>query len=75
MKINISRNILLKNGRIRLGVLGEAKQIIANIASKCRDSMLYMSPEMHKKYVERTIEINEKTDVWYLNIFFIFIID
>ena len=57
-------NVFLKKGCIKLGDLGEAKQIIGTTANTYTGTQPYMSPEMHKKYFERAVLINEKTDVW-----------
>ena len=57
-------NVFLKKGCIKLGDLGEAKQISGTTANTYTGTQPYMSPEMHKKYFERAVLINEKTDVW-----------
>jgi serine/threonine protein kinase len=58
------RNIFLKNNKIKLGDLGEAKIISEEETMTVRGSQPYMSPEMHKKYGDRSVVITFKTDVW-----------
>ena len=54
----------MKNNKIKLGDLGEAKIITEEETMTVRGSQPYMSPEMHKKYNDRSVVITFKTDVW-----------
>jgi serine/threonine protein kinase len=59
------RNILLKNGHVKIGDLGAAIIIEEeNNAKTQRGSPAYMSPEMIKIFIENE-RITSKTDIWY----------
>jgi len=54
---------LFKNGHIKLGNLGEPRNIKELVVGAQNSIWAYMSPEMLTKNND---EINEKTDIWYL---------
>ena len=56
---------MFKNGNIKVGNLGEPKNIKELVTGAQNSIWAYMSPEMLSK---KNHEINEKTDIWYQKI-------
>ena len=62
----------MKNNQIKLGDLGEAKNIENSLADTIGGTPIYMSPEMQKKYLEThfsstkasNVKIDISTDIW-----------
>ena len=55
---------MLKEGKIKLGDLGEAKNYLNSTARSLRGTVIYWSPEMIQFEEIPGIEITPKTDIW-----------
>ena len=63
MKLSDSRNILINEGKLKLGDFGFSKQLgISSISSAC--TPIYASPEMIEKRFDSSVQVNKNTDIW-----------
>jgi NIMA (never in mitosis gene a)-related kinase len=63
MKLSDLRNILINEGKLKLGDFGFSKQLdITSISAAC--TPIYASPEMIEKRFDSSVRVNKNTDIW-----------